>query len=1263
MVFPEEAVYGTSPTQRRDGRDDTNSAPQTPTSSYEDLVHIASRDEEGNPCAEIEVTRTIHTKKSSTSISMVDQHLHLMRSTSRSIEELSPHMDISNNKHSVLPPVVVSIVNNDAVQPPQQLSPSRIKSSLPPQLPLSPSANSIGSTTTTTTTTDLSTTNLDHKLEQDTTSVKQYLLKLKSDRDRYKHERNVLQAQVDGAKNNNVEEVNRLQNELETLKEKADEQITILLEDLHSTKVQLQQMTKTASLEEGEEQELRKQLESIKEKLSATETALDTEKTSASLREATRVEEARQLQFEQFKRQMTELEYKSKQDLAEVRGQKEKEVQSLQEELGMARAIQEHLASQVEEGREELDKVRGAFEVLSQEHEVCGPTVLAMEEAIHMMKDEMKEAMARVEGEKEGLAGQLEAKHMELVQVKGEYANEYDRMKEQIMNLTSLVETKTTDLIKSHEMTTSLQKELCASKMETTKAMESIATLSEENFKLKQEAEAMNRVRLQYEQREQERLVEVVRLQAKLEEIHSLVPSPSQDSSKDDNNNAAAAAAAVKSREGVCATVPDLDDGAESTSQLNYVNELEATRNKLKVVEVERDIIKTQLEGMKKFPPFTMSSTDKKPDPMVADLEEKLEKAEKLYVDVAVENSELKAKLGSLKNGKGGESTSRNEDMASELKSIKAEVLIKDAEIATLKRKVSSKENEKVRSAELTKNTDEEAAKLKDGVIMEIANLLETKQEHPVIDAIATAEIAADVPAGIILGNDIDGIKHEHRVEVKLLMEKHASLKTQIQLLTKQKEEIARAYEVEQTCSAELESSLQDMVALLEAERSMHSGKMNELKVIKHKFSKLKKKRVPVDAAYKASLRLLEQLERKKIVSQNNGEIEKVLNAAIDLINSLTHAVEKEDNSEMTPVLSKDFLSNDKHTKALSEACEKLELSVMSMKIQLSAKTTECDELQKAKVDDEVIHQEAVQILKQQMAEFSESAATFEETVATYKNRLGKTEMTNASLHEQLRVLKDETLPKPDENQLASDITLDVELQESDYLKQQLQDATTRYQALEAEKINLVDEVTRAKESSVTTQQEKELLNQQLEDAGMRIDELLGTIQELKDVQSLNEDAMKSPEDDHDQLKDLAQKYESIEVENKKLTEEVACTKMKLEEVLAEFEQTLTVTCEAHEKALREKQEECKILTGQLDRVTKELSNYKDASLQEITGISEGASSTKEPQTELESSIDIASLVKARKELSVARLSNDKGGIHASKRELDEHLRNLEKNL
>ena len=92
---------------------------------------------------------------------------------------------------------------------------------------------------------------------------------------------------------------------------------------------------------------------------------------------------------------------------------------------------------------------------------------------------------------------------------------------------------------------------------------------------------------------------------------------------------------------------------------------------------------------------------------------------------------------------------------------------------------------------------------------------------------------------------------------MKLLMEKHASLKTQAKLLMKKK----KVLNVPMKSNKRVVSSWRthcELVALLEAERSMYLGKkMNELKHdVKHKFSKLKKRRVPVDAAYKASLML-----------------------------------------------------------------------------------------------------------------------------------------------------------------------------------------------------------------------------------------------------------------------------------------------------------------------------------------------------------------------------------------------------------------------
>ena len=202
-------------------------------------------------------------------------------------------------------------------------------------------------------------------------------------------------------------------------------------------------------------------------------------------------------------------------------------------------------------------------------------------------------------------------------------------------------------------------------RMEADRQMELIAILTHENHKLKKEAKAMNHTCRVYQKREQERKAEVVGLRAKLEEIHSM-------HSKDSSNGTTAAKAEdagpvvsftgkeVGGSERLLA-VSELEvEGSErllavsgmnpGTCSLVYLSELEATLNKLKIVEVERDIIKAQLEAMKAFPPFTNA----KSDPIVADLRQKLEKVQKQYIDVVTENHVLTTKLRSLNVGVNG---------------------------------------------------------------------------------------------------------------------------------------------------------------------------------------------------------------------------------------------------------------------------------------------------------------------------------------------------------------------------------------------------------------------------------------------------------------------------------------------------------------------------------------------------------------------------------------------------------------------------------
>jgi chromosome segregation ATPase len=1220
MAFPEEAVYGDlDPNSLRqwDGRDDTpSSAPLTPNSrtnnstatttsssssdnddncccstdeedndGYEDLVHIASRDDEGNPCHEIEVTRSITSFGGCPTKSLGSM---LSPSNNNNVDQqLSPHIDTTTNNNTqtrfqFYEPEMLNQIIKDAQQEHQHDHDH--PSSLPPILPLSPCTSETSNNTTSHNSISTELSNLEYKMTHEVNTVKDWVHKLKLDRDKYKDERDVLVQQLQREDERRVTEVEGVRKELEGVslgREKAEEQIVLLLEELQTCKAAAvgaaAVSTSTAVGGPGNNStntaDLQKQLEIVKAKLTLAEEALDNEKSSSSLRTATKLEQVRQAHFEELKTHITDMEQKFKIDLAQVRNQKEEEVQSLEEELITARGVQEHLASQIDNVNDELSKLKEEHMQLSMEHEHC-PTSKMMEEAVLQVKIDLTaqhtEALGKVETKMAGLVSQLEAKDMELIQVKGEYTNEHDRMKDQISNLSKLVDTKSTDLEQTHEKMSQLQKELCTSKMETTKAIEENTQLSDENFKLKQEVEMLN-------QREHERKSEVMRLHKKLEEIHSLVPSQS-DEDDEEVMIAKSIAAAKVAAEGVVTAVPDLTSGGggddedetvvsvvEETSY-DVTNELEATRKKLVASECERERLKNELESMKEFPPFTAASStsattqqsEMKSDVAnaVAVLEEKLVRAEKLYVDVAVENNELKAKLGSPRNNKKVDdstpTTTANESMASELKSMKATLLIKNAEIATLKRRLLLKENIEQSAEEQSKGTTAEVV-----VVTEPNN-----QEQDANQQMYEDEAPADVPGGILLGNDIDELKEEHRKAVKLLMEKHASLKTQVRLLMKEKEGLERAYEVEQACSAELESSLQELVALLEAERSMHSGKMNELKHVKHKFSKLKKRRVPVDAAYKASLMLLEQLESKKIpspraASRNIKEVEKVMKAAVDSINTLTEAIEKEDNSDLS--LGSLSLPDDEHTKALSQACEKLELAMYTVKMQLSTKTIEYDDLLKAKTNDDKMNQEVVKDLKEQLSVLTQSTAAYEETVANYKNLIGEAKDENDSLKKKLDAVKEEYVTQSDGKELASTIAAEVAQKEKEALMKQLQEAQILCQVLEAENAEL--------------------------------DELRTTVNLLQEEKSGNVD--------------WAQKCASLESDKTKLINEIDKAKESFEGVIAEFEQTLTETCAANENALREKQEECKSLTEELDRLKKELSDSKEASLQEIARLTE----------------------------------------------------------
>ena len=269
MAFPEEAVYGElDPNSLRqwDGRDDApSSAPLTPNSrtnnstttassssssdnddncccstdeednnGYEDLVHIASRDDEGNPCHEIEVTRSITSFGGGPTKSMLSPSKN---NNNVEQQQLSPHIDTTTTqtRFQFYEPEVLNQIIKDAQHQQQQ----HHQSSLPPTLPLSPCTSETSNNTTSHNSISTELSNLEHKMTHEVNTVKDWVHKLKIDRDKYKDERDVLAKQLQLEDERRITEVEGVRKELEGVslgREKAEEQIAALLEELQTCK-------------------------------------------------------------------------------------------------------------------------------------------------------------------------------------------------------------------------------------------------------------------------------------------------------------------------------------------------------------------------------------------------------------------------------------------------------------------------------------------------------------------------------------------------------------------------------------------------------------------------------------------------------------------------------------------------------------------------------------------------------------------------------------------------------------------------------------------------------------------------------------------------------------------------------------------------------------------------------------------------------------------------------------------------------------------
>jgi len=432
---------------------------------------------------------------------------------------------------------------------------------------------------------------------------------------------------------------------------------------------------------------------------------------------------------------------------------------------------------------------------------------------------------------------------------------------------------------------------------------------------------------------------------------------------------------------------------------------------------------------------------------------------------------------------------------------------------------------------------------------------------------------------------DIEEIKQEHRIEIKLLKQEHAAIKTKAKLIAKEKDEIANAYEMEKLSNSELETSLEEIVNLFQAERAMHDTKTAEHKIIKKKFSSMRKKRVPVDAAYKACRSMLDRLEGSmNIEAISSGKSQELRSESgqqatnmIELIDILTRALDEPPGSKILVASIYESFSLDKNqAEELTFRGMCLENKVKEMK--LKARMDQLTKLPPHSVENACTQTGAISV--------GDASAQTTLAIEHYEDL------------EYLRTAYNSLQKK------------------SKHLTKELVDSTkafeetiTSYEAVIAKVKNLLSE----------KKQENEILKIDLEKARSDLANLDGKMEDIasedgKTISSLEKihaDTLVAHKEELNAYREavdvLKRRLDEEEDVKAKLYMEVDRLKTDFSVVVSQFEQELTLSCEANEKALQKKREEredaiaalsakekeCSTLATELQAVKEAISNFE----------------------------------------------------------------------
>jgi len=497
------------------------------------------------------------------------------------------------------------------------------------------------------------------------------------------------------------------------------------------------------------------------------------------------------------------------------------------------------------------------------------------------------------------------------------------------------------------------------------------------------------------------------------------------------------------------------------------------------------------------------------------------------------------------------------------------------------------------------------------------------------------------------LREEIESMAEEHQLEIKSSKKALAEKKTQIKAL-------AQELEAMNLSNDELEKSLEEMVELLEAERKAQGDQIKEMKQkyesLKHKYGKMRKKRVPVDAAFAATRQKLErfemELERAKDdVFQADKESCQQLKGTIHALRHLMRKMTKELELRRTVPTDVGYIKKMEidHTlrndEKLSNALDEHIDAIQSVKGLLSSHLRDKEELEealnvaltngaklqadvddlnetkkllndevrelKAKVNQE--HSLEIVAMNDKLKSYESGLAEMEQTLSERQERVGALELQLHDLESSRRTCNKnemELIQKDDEIKDLRDQIEKMSRKVSEW--ESMKETCDKY---EADLIQKEDEINALQKSLITLEMKLENSSQELEgetellqievnetreklrSAVEEVDEQKETIHSLEEELSRCETRRRDLEEDLKAYQGANDELKlKLEAGKQELKSEVERLKTEFNEVIQAFEKELVQTCEANEETVRERDAEIEMLKMKFDDAEDEIS-------------------------------------------------------------------------